>query len=191
MAKVRLTSKTFSKTAIPLTAAVLALGIGVVTGPPASATVATGYVSGTGAWADDWNDEGPVSRYSNTRSNATCLWQTILYADGEFGATGIDGIFGAETERLTVSWQIGKGKGYLDPDGSAGPDTWNVAMQQVKYKSTDANGDLRFVYDGNGHTGDMTTSHDFELARNTAGNWKFKTPSGNWHMASYTGNDCA
>jgi hypothetical protein len=177
------------KIAMPLALAALALGVNVTVTSPASATVATGAVSGSDTYTDDWNDEGPVSIYSNSRSNATCLWQTILWADGEWGANYIDGVFGQGTRTATMSWQIGHGSGMLDVDGSAGPATWTVANGSLQWDHT-TNGQDYYVYHGFGSTGSMP-SRNFELTRARGeGNWAFKGPDGIWRTASYTVNSC-
>ena len=88
-----------------LTAATLALS----TSPASASGTYSGraYVYGAGDWYDDWTDEGILSMATNTESNATCLWQKILWADGYLPYTSdIDGDFGQTTAWATVNWQV-------------------------------------------------------------------------------------
>ena len=75
-------------------AATLALG----TTPAAASGTYSGlaYVYGADSYTDDWGNEGILSTGTNTNSNATCLWQKILWADGFLdSAADIDGKFGS------------------------------------------------------------------------------------------------
>ena len=113
-----------------LTAGVLALSA-----TPASASGSysgLAYVYGGGVFADDWDNEGIVDTSHNKQSNATCLWQKILWADGELAASGIDGDFGSNTAAATARWQT---KFQVPSDGSAGQKTWTAAGNWLRNSS--------------------------------------------------------
>src|SRR5690606_29273737 len=95
------------RAAVPVAlAAVTALGLNLSAAPSASANVNDGYVSGSGAFGDDWDDEGTLGQgYPATYSNATCLWQKVLYADGYLSTAQVDGVFGSTTWAATYNWQ--------------------------------------------------------------------------------------
>ncbi|MDX3098989.1 peptidoglycan-binding protein [Streptomyces sp. ME19-03-3] len=105
-----------------LTAAVLA----VSATPAAASGTYSGleYVYGDGAWSDDWGNEGVVDTNTNRTSNATCLWQMVLWADGYLSSSGDDGDFGSQTKTATANWQSAHG---LTADGSAGKASWSRA----------------------------------------------------------------
>lgn len=106
----------------------LMIGGAAAMSPSAHATAAQGYMSGTGDVFDDWADEGVVSRTSHASSNATAVWQWVLYADGYLSRKDIDCQFGPTTEKATKKWQkevagfTGK-----EADGKAGKKTLGVA----------------------------------------------------------------
>lgn len=104
--------------------------------PFASATTASRIVDGQGTADNDWGDEGDLSRHSHAHSNATRLWQTVLYADGAkwrgsdgalhtFTKADIDGHFGKRTESATKWWQ--KNEDLEGVDGIAGKETFGFA----------------------------------------------------------------
>ncbi|MFE1315230.1 peptidoglycan-binding protein [Streptomyces sp. NPDC058755] len=98
------------------TAALLGAGAtGIALAPGASAASYHG-IDGNGAVADDFQDEEDLGVDDYAESNATALWQTVLYADGAqwqdedgdthtFKKNQIDGTFGPETESATQWWQ--------------------------------------------------------------------------------------
>jgi hypothetical protein len=101
-----------------VTAGVLALG----TTPAA----ASGDYSGRAYVHQElgWDDEGLLSTTRHASSNATCLWQKILWADGFLTDADIDGIFGPDTRSATIAWQQWQG---VNADGVVGPQTFGLA----------------------------------------------------------------
>lgn len=136
---------------------------------PASAAVSNGYISGTGDYRDDWTNEGPISESSNSVSNATALWQAILYADGFLSYSGIDCDFGPATYSATRSWQAYAG---VSVDGIAGPNTLGTANEFVV--PADGGG---YYYWGRNHV--------ITLTRNSDGQWGM-TLGSDHHLLSYT-----
>lgn len=125
---------------VALAATGLLLGGGLLAGPLASASVAApassiaaqSYIDGSGSKVtDDWGDEGQLSTTSHSHSNATGLWQVILWADGakesngtKFDYSDIDCKFSPNTKAATKSWQAGEG---LTKDGIVGTKTFGRA----------------------------------------------------------------
>ena len=125
-------------TAVTVTAtAGLALG---VSGPLAAATSGSAaspqVIDGTGGAYNDWGDEGTLSIGRHSNSNATRLWQTVLYADGArwrdgngvkhpFTKYDIDGSFGWKTKSATKWWQAREE--LEDVDGIVGKETFGHA----------------------------------------------------------------
>lgn len=146
-----------------LTAAAAAVAISGLTAAPASAGnsyAGAAYVSGKGGFADDWYDEGILSTSTNTNSNATCLWQKVLWADGLLAWEDIDGIFGPKTRDATRTFQA---RHHLDDDGVVGEDTFGWAGSYGKLEDIDGDTTVdryigprhRFTIwrDGDGHYG--------------------------------------
>ncbi|WP_371662288.1 peptidoglycan-binding protein [Streptomyces sp. NBC_00280] len=154
---------------------------------PASATAAQGYITGYGTtWTDDWSNEGTLSSGSYATSNATCLWQKILWAEGATESDGtaydysdIDGLFGPNTTYATKRLQARWG---LDDDGRAGPLTLGTADNKLRYSSGSASsGTLFLTYNG--------TSHDFTLRRDDNNRYGFVQDS-SWRLAGYDYRTC-
>jgi hypothetical protein len=102
------------------------------------ASVADGFVAGTGVVTDDFGDEGPVDVDSHPSSLAAGMWQAILYADGAhkadgttFAASDIDCDFGPNTKAATENWQGTHGFKGAAVDGSAGPETLGRADDRL------------------------------------------------------------
>ncbi len=102
---------------------------------PSAAATSRHVIDGYGNPTNDWGDEGNLSRYSYAHSNATRLWQTILWADGAKykGSDGqwhdytygeIDGHFGKRTQSATKYWQSREG---IYVDGVVGKQTFSLA----------------------------------------------------------------
>ncbi|MFB7247304.1 hypothetical protein CW362_30490 [Streptomyces populi] len=164
-----------------LTAAVLSMG----TTPAAAAGDYSGlpYVSGGGAYSDDWGDEGILSMSQHAQSNATCLWQKILWADGYIQEEGADGYFGDITKGYTQHWQADR-KG-LTPDGAVGKATFGWADdQKIEYVSgSTADGQtLNLRYHG--------TYWSFPMVRDSYGHYQFQDYAGNWRAAGYDYRTC-
>ncbi|MFF5338341.1 peptidoglycan-binding protein [Streptomyces sp. NPDC013181] len=123
-----------------------------------------------------WGDEGVVNLSKNTHSNATCLWQKILWADGLLAASGIDGHFGPNTAYATNKWQQRNG---LAADSSAGRQSWGTAGLAL----VDTNGD--------GHTDTYDGAvRDFAFMV-TSGIQYFHDGKGVKRAASYNSNTCS
>ncbi|KQV94031.1 hypothetical protein ASD08_18495 [Streptomyces sp. Root369] len=103
------------------------------------------YVYGADQFEDDWGNEGVLSTSTHTESNATCLWQDILWADGYLSASDIDGDFGAKTKAATIAWQTKKK--LSDVDGVVGKETFGRADDGLREWDED-NGTLTLYYNG-------------------------------------------
>jgi hypothetical protein len=166
-----------------LTAGTLALSAS-----PASASgtySGLAYVYGAGTYVDDWSNEGDLSTGVNTSSNATCLWQKILWAEGAiesdgstFDAADIDGVFGANTKAATKWYQAQYG---LPSDGVVGKDTFgNAGVLGLR----DYTGD-----------GAVETYHgdryDINVTRDSEGRYNFYDGDGNARLAGYNYRTCS
>ncbi|MFG2775948.1 peptidoglycan-binding protein [Streptomyces sp. NPDC048350] len=139
------------------------------------------YVYGGGAFEDDWGDEGVTDINTHASSNATCLWQMILWANG-YLPSDIDGVFGANTKNATWNYQYDTG---LALDGSAGKATWSyAALGQVAYVSgsTSAGQVLNLRYEG--------WVHNVTMRRIADGTYEFVDSHGNWRKAGYDYRTC-
>lgn len=163
---------------------VASFGVAVTTASPA---VADGSYSGranvwgSGSLAGDWDDEGVNNVSTHRYSNATCLWQKVLEADGYLAWEKVDGIFGDETHAATVRWQRDRG---LTADGSAGKHTWAKAGDRLRDHGT-VDGYRVGNYDG--------TRSFVALRRTSAGYHQFWDPGlerGVWRTASYNTRTC-
>lgn len=108
------------------------VGTALVAATPAHASVAQGYIAGSGTVTDDWGDEGVLARDTFPNSTATGLWQFVLYADGYLTANDIDCRFGPTTEAATRRWQSARG---LGNDGRVGALTFGRADNQLRNTS--------------------------------------------------------
>ncbi|MEU7039391.1 hypothetical protein ABZ958_37990 [Streptomyces sp. NPDC046237] len=85
-----------------------------------------------------------LGRSKHASSNATCLWQRILWADGELTSTSdIYGVFGDRTHSATVAWQKdenNRSSGYagLLTDGGVGPQSFGWAYSMHLWKQAAA-----------------------------------------------------
>ncbi|AZM58938.1 MULTISPECIES: peptidoglycan-binding domain-containing protein [unclassified Streptomyces] len=165
------------RAAVPVAlAAVTALGLNLSAAPSASANVNDGYVSGSGAFGDDWDDEGTLGQgYPATYSNATCLWQKVLYADGYLSTAQVDGVFGSTTWAATYNWQHDRN---LEADGIVGKKTFTRAGDRLRDQTGDGKVD---TYDG--------TKYDISVSRDSSGRYTF-AQGGRNHVASYTKRTC-
>ncbi|WP_424854102.1 peptidoglycan-binding domain-containing protein [Streptomyces sp. SAI-170] len=177
--------------------AALATGALALGASPASAAASDGYVSGGGSFYDDFDDEGTLSTSSHAKSNATCLWQIILYAEGVKESNGtlydksdIDGKFGANTKYATKQLQRAWG---LTQDGIVGKKTfgaadekWNASTRagELEYRgsSSDASKRYKLRYHG--------SRYYFDFYRTASGKYRFYHNS-KWMYASYSGTGCA
>ncbi|MCC9709226.1 peptidoglycan-binding protein [Streptomyces sp. MNU76] len=111
-------------------------GLALGTAAPLATAAEPHVVDGSGAAYNDWGDEGTLSVNSHAKSNATRLWQSVLYADGAkwkdssgnlhtFTPWDIDGIFGWKTRSATKYWQAQED--LEDVDGIVGEETFGQA----------------------------------------------------------------
>ncbi|MEV6109165.1 peptidoglycan-binding protein [Streptomyces sp. NPDC051940] len=163
-----------------LTATILAVG----TSPAAASGTYSGraYVYGAGLYVDDWDNEGVVDRDTNRVSNATCLWQKVLWADGFLPLSGVDGVFGDGTYNATRAWQ--RAQTGLADDGSAGKASWHVAGFSVWLYGSDAAGATMTGQ----YRGDYAY---FDIKRDTDGNYQFIDGDGAWRKAGYDYRTCS
>lgn len=121
-----------------VTAALLGAGtLGLAVAPTASAASYHG-IDGNGVVSDDLQDEENLGVDDYADSNATALWQSVLYADGakwqdedgdwhNYSKSQIDGSFGPQTESATQWWQ--EHYGLTDNDGVVTDQSWEFAQQ--------------------------------------------------------------
>lgn len=163
------------------TVGALSAALFAVSASPASASGTyshAAYIQGGGGWADDWDDEGVVDLSHNTNSNATCLWQKILWADGLLPASGIDGRFGTNTYNATMKWQA---LSLVSPaDGSAGKDTFTMAGTWLRDTDSDRQVD---TYHG--------IDHDVSMTRDSDGHYHFVDGGGHGRVAGYNYLTCS
>ncbi|MFD7304830.1 peptidoglycan-binding protein [Streptomyces pharetrae] len=161
---------------------------------PASASSSNGFISGGGSFYDDFGDEGTLSTSSHKDTNATCLWQIILYAEGvkesngtQFDHADIDGRFGSNTAYATKQLQKAWG---LTQDGKVGTKTFGSADD--KWNPTTRAGELEFRSTG---STDATkyklryhgSRYYFDVFRTADGKYRFYHKNV-WHYASYKNN---
>lgn len=164
-------------------AMVTTLGLGA---SPASAKISDGWVRGYDRFSDDWDDEGDIGRLLPApHSNAVCLWQRVLWAEGAY-ATGfdnerftkshIDGSFGFRTEYTTRDLQRRWG---LTADGLVGGDTFGRANKHMyQTGGSAARGKTLYLrYEG--------TEYSFNVTRNTEGKYVFPDGNGDLRQAGY------
>ncbi|MGW0909821.1 peptidoglycan-binding domain-containing protein [Streptomyces sp. NPDC002853] len=157
-------------------------GAAIALGGTASLAQASGphVVDGKGSAHNDWGDEGTLSRHSHANSNATRLWQNVLYADGAkwkdssgkrhtFKKWDIDGSFGRKTESATKYWQ--QREDVEDVDGIVGKETFGVADDFLNGPG------------GGGHVTYSGYQHDVGFKR-LSGTYYVKI-DGKWKKAAY------
>ncbi|MGW0840347.1 peptidoglycan-binding domain-containing protein [Streptomyces sp. NPDC002787] len=154
------------RTRLLLAAVAVTASAGLALGATAPLAAASGphVVDGSGAAYNDWGDEGTLSVKKHSKSNATRLWQSVLYADGAkwedssgnqhtFTASDIDGIFGWKTRSATEYWQaeeeledvdgvvgketFGQADGFLDGPNGDGTVTYSGLVNNVTFKRID------------------------------------------------------
>lgn len=171
--------------AVPLTAAAVATGVAAALATPAAASNSyngRAYIYGAGSPKDDLNDEGAVNESTNTVSNVTCLWQSMLWVDGYLPKSGIDGSFGPQTYAATKKWQTAHG---LASDGSAGKLTFKKAGARVTWKDYPVD---QFLY---GTYANSKKTKVLQIYRvQDGGNWHFFGPDGYAESTSYDKNEC-
>ncbi|MBT2675153.1 Tat pathway signal protein [Streptomyces sp. ISL-14] len=187
------TSRTRARAGL-LAAAILlsGTGTGLATATPAAANASDGFVSGAYMYQDDFGDEGTLSTSSYAHTNATALWQWILWAEGAkksnndddvFLRSDIDCRFGSDTKSATMNLQ--RTLRLDDIDRIVGTDTFGAVDGNIEYVSTDYDSStyrtkLRYVGDAN----------SFYLYRSSSGVYQLAIPSVGWKPASYTYASC-
>jgi len=166
----------------------LAVGVSiaalVLTAAPAQANgtySGRAYIYGGGPTRGDWGDEGDLSTSTNTYSNATCMWQKILWADGLLSASDIDGVFGSKTKAKTLYWQEMNELSSLD--GIAGKETWGAADDDLYELSQDSDGNITLEYEG--------VYHQPKFIRDFDGNYSFKDGTETSRLAGYNYRTCS
>ncbi|MET8977791.1 peptidoglycan-binding domain-containing protein [Streptomyces sp. NPDC004539] len=166
-------------------------GVLMLSTTPASAAKSDGWVRGYDTYVGDWGDEGDLGRELETggsysASNAVCLWQRVLWAEGarkthlaqtpKFAATDVTGTFDMDTYWATVDLQKRWG---LTPDGWAGKNTFGRADDELaKTGGSTARGEtLHLRYEGR--------DHNLSLRRNTEGKYLFPDKDLTWRQAGY------
>ncbi|MFG2440537.1 peptidoglycan-binding protein [Streptomyces sp. NPDC048508] len=144
---------------------------------PASASASAGYVDGAGDETDDLYDEGVLSTTQHARSNATCLWQKLLWANGEFNWSDIDGVFGAKTEAATRSFQR---HSQINDDGIVGNLTFKAAEDGEK--------GMDIVNESGYYVGPLVT---FKVFRDSSHRYHFYDRTGAERIAGYNYLTCA
>lgn len=157
---------------------------------PASAKASDGYVSGAYQFQDDFGDEGTLTTSSYAHTNATALWQWVLWAEGAEKSNGdpflradIDCRFGSDTRSATISLQ--RTLKLDDIDGKVGTETFGAVDKNIEYVSTDYDSGayrtrLRYTGDAN----------SFFLYRSSTGVYRIHIPNVGWKPASYTYASC-
>ncbi|MEU6184038.1 peptidoglycan-binding domain-containing protein [Streptomyces coeruleorubidus] len=169
-----MTSYRKSAVAVLTAAAVLTLGLGA---SPASAKASDGFVRGYDGFADDFDDEGTLSLSVNEKSNATCMWQAILWSE-EINASrsSIDGVFGDRTHEATRVFQQRAG---LTMDGKVGKGTFAEAGKRLTYVSgsTARGKELTLKYESG--------RRNINFIRDSQGRYKFRDANSDWRVAGY------
>ncbi len=191
MSSLHFISRVLRKAAVPVVGSALVLATGIAVATPAAASgsyTGRAYVYGTGAVSDDFDDEGVVNVTTHRSSNVACLWQTILWANGYLPSSGIDGVFGDQTDAATRNFQRDKG---LGADGSAGRNSWTKAGDRL-VQHDNQNGWLFVVYHGVKGSRSPYRAQEFVLQRSPDGNYRFYTPvnGGGPYWANYNTRTC-
>ncbi|MGX5209921.1 peptidoglycan-binding domain-containing protein [Streptomyces violaceus] len=154
------------------------------------AKTSDGWVRGYDKYQDDWDDEGVLSERSDYKtSNATCMWQRILWAEGvywdvdsRFSESDITGEFGAKTGQGTSGLQQ---RWDLTHDRTVGNATFGRAADNLKKTggSTGRGETLYLKYYGG--------RYNISFKRNTEGKYLFRDQNGDWRQAGYDYRTCA
>jgi hypothetical protein len=177
--------------------AALTAGALAVSASPASAKFSDGYFRGYDKFSDDWDDEGELGYYDvggrvSDDSNAVCLWQKILWAEGarkihrapempKFKQSDVDGLFDWDSYYATQDLQKRWGLGV---DGAAGKKTLGKADSNLtKTGGSTARGKkLELTYHGK--------EHKFSVVRNAEGKYSFRDGDDKWRIAGYDYRTC-
>ncbi|GAB3933680.1 hypothetical protein GCM10029976_041520 [Kribbella albertanoniae] len=169
----------------------VAVGALALSASPASAAQSDNFVRGYDTYVGDWGDEGPMAFgfQEHNESNAVCLWQKILWAEGaqekdgtKFDAADVDGEFGANTDHATRNLQA---RWKLTVDGEVGGGTFGRADNELKKTGgSEARGQkLEMTYYGD--------HGSFSVVRNTEGKYSFRDGDNVWRIAGYDYRTCS
>ncbi|MEU9141030.1 peptidoglycan-binding domain-containing protein [Streptomyces sp. NPDC048404] len=147
------------------------------------------YVHGAASPYDDFGDEGVTDINTNRTSNATCLWQMTLWANGYLSSkASVDGDFGSQTRTATANYQS---DAHLQVDGSAGKQSWSYAgVGQIRYVSGSNDSTLTLAYEGLTTDGELT-GRNFSMKRDASGDYQFIDGDGAWRYAGYNYRTCS
>jgi hypothetical protein len=147
------------------------------------------YVHGGAYPYDDFGDEGVTDIDTNKLSNATCLWQMTLWANGYLSSKSyVDGDFGSRTRTATSNYQS---DAQLQVDGSAGKQSWSYAgTGQIRYVSGSNDSTLTLMYEGLTTNG-QSTGRSFSMKRDASGDYQFIDGDGAWRNAGYNYRTCS
>ncbi|MGW3131643.1 peptidoglycan-binding domain-containing protein [Streptomyces sp. NPDC001123] len=168
------------RTRVVATATAVLLGAGGLALAPAAAAAPPYHgIDGNGTVLDDWQDEEDLGVDDYATSNATALWETVLWADGAvwqdddgdshpFKKSQIDGSFGPETESATQWWQEHIA-GLADNDGVVDEQSWTFAQRRLTGPAAGG-----FVtYAGSAHNGTLKrVSGKYRVRLKGTGTWK-------------------
>ncbi|NEA98768.1 peptidoglycan-binding domain-containing protein [Streptomyces sp. SID13726] len=146
---------------------------------PASAAVSDGYISGTGSFRNDWSDETVQAGYF-AQSNAACLWQKVLWAEGLLTNSEVDGDFGSKTIARTKTLQS---RWHIPVTGKADKATFNRAGGRLSLVSGSIANGKRLVLEYRG------AAQEFTVRRNESGRHAFHL-DGSWKTAAYKQRTC-
>ncbi|WFF00742.1 peptidoglycan-binding domain-containing protein [Micromonospora sp. WMMD964] len=138
---------------------------------PASASIGSGFVDGSGDWTNDWENEGPIGMGSYSRNNVVAMWQQILWAEGYLAGFDIDCVFGPVTAAATRAFQDVNG---LFITGRADPDSFKYVSRWLQEGS--APGKYRYI---------GIESRRIDFNRQSSGIWNMYI-GGDLHNLSYT-----
>jgi hypothetical protein len=161
---------------------------------PASAKTSDGFIRGYDMVEGDWSDEGIISAGEYSSSNATCMWQRILWAEGapkpnglKFSEADIDGHFGSNTTHATkwLQWKFGLVDSPSKADGRVGPNTFRKAQDHLVWRSgiTTPGSPIYFMYEG--------WRYNTRMSRDGDGKYGFQDGTDHARRADYNSNTCA
>ncbi|QDQ16519.1 hypothetical protein FH965_24085 [Streptomyces spectabilis] len=160
-------------------------GLALAGTAPLATAAAPRVIDGSGYAYNDWGEEGTLSIDSHsTVSDATALWQTVLYADGAkwrdaggelhtFRKADITGRFEERTESATYWWQ--RHEDLEEVNGVVGKETFGAADNSLS--GPEPNGKVLF----------LGYRHDVAFKR-IRGAYYVKV-SGQWRKAAYKSFD--
>ncbi|MER5890256.1 peptidoglycan-binding domain-containing protein [Streptomyces sp. NPDC001941] len=165
-----------------IAAGTASLFFGTLAASPASASNSyngAAYVNGAGDETDDLYDEGILSTTQNSRSNAVCFWQKILWANKQLEPGDVDGVFGDKTRNATIAFQKSMG---IPADGVVGKTTFKAAEDGEKGM------DITLSTNRGYYIGPLRT---FPVYRDSNNSYHFQDRTGADRAAGYNYLTCA